>query len=168
MFPAILPSFIIFTIALAVLPYPERKLLYILLTIKPIVISLMILGTLINSSKALTFILELPILRLIGRISYSLYLWQQLFLVWDQHRIQSFGILQSFPLNIVAAFACATLSLLFVEKYLIALGHRIAPRQTAHIGVHYRRVTSVNIQQTASIFIPWILRMSEETASVLS
>lgn len=126
--PAILPSLVIFTIALAILPSPVRKFELLLLTIKPIVIALMILGTLINSSRMLSYILETPIFRLIGRISYSLYLWQQLFMVWNKFSIPSFGILQSLPFNIIAAFTCAILSFLFVEKPLIAIGHRIASK----------------------------------------
>jgi len=36
--------------------------------------------------------------------------------------------LQIFPFNLLAVFACASLSLLLVETPLIALGHRIAKR----------------------------------------
>ncbi len=128
--PMILPSLIVFTITLAVLPHSDWKLEFIFLTIKAIVIPLMILGTLINSSILLSVILEKPIFRLIGRLSYSLYLWQQLFLVWDQSSIPSLHFLQILPFNIIAAFICATLSLRYVEKPLIALGHRIATRKT--------------------------------------
>jgi peptidoglycan/LPS O-acetylase OafA/YrhL len=124
--PTILPSFIIFTISVAALPSPGWKLAFILLTIKAIVIPLMILATLINNSSILSYMLETPIFRLIGRLSYSIYLWQQLFLVWNKSSIQSFGILQSLPFNIIAVFACAILSFLFIEKPLIAIGHRIA------------------------------------------
>ena len=126
--PAILPSFIIFIIVLAILPSPIRKLSFILLTIKPIIIPLIILGTIINSSRILSYILETPILKLIGRLSYSLYLWQQLFMVLNKASVPSFGILQSLPFNIIAALTCATLSYLFIEKPLIAVGHRIASK----------------------------------------
>ena len=128
--PMILPSLIIFTITLAVLPRPGWKLEFILLTIKAIVIPLMILCTLINTSNLLSVILEKPIFRLIGRLSYSFYLWQQLFLVWDQSSIPNLHFLQILPFNIIAAFICATLSLRYIEKPLIALGHKIASRKT--------------------------------------
>jgi peptidoglycan/LPS O-acetylase OafA/YrhL len=126
--PAILPSFVVFIIALAVLPSPAQKVLYILLTIKPIVIALMILGTVTNCSKMLSYVLERPFFTLIGRLSYSIYLWQQLFMVWNEASISSFGILQSLPFNILATFTCATLSYLYIERPMIAAGHRIASK----------------------------------------
>jgi len=126
--PAVLPSFIVFMFAIAYLPSPARKLFLVLLTIKAIIIPLMILGTLINSTGRLSYILELPIFKLIGRLSYSIYLWQQLFLVTNPVSIASFGILQSFPLNIIAAFICALLSFRYIEEPLIAMGHKIASK----------------------------------------
>ena len=64
--------------------------------------------------------------RWLGRLSYSLYLWQQLFLVWAEDRVAGLGLLQSFPLNLAAVFACATVSMMLIETPLIAIGHRIA------------------------------------------
>jgi peptidoglycan/LPS O-acetylase OafA/YrhL len=128
MIPAVLPSLIILMIILVTLPSLGWKLAFMLLTIKAILIPLMILGTLINSSGMLSYILETPIFRLIGRLSYSIYLWQQLFLVWNESSIPSFGILQSLPFNLIAVFACATISYLYIEKPFIAIGHRIASK----------------------------------------
>jgi peptidoglycan/LPS O-acetylase OafA/YrhL len=54
----------------------------------------------------------------IGVASYSLYLWQQLFLI--QFR-QPLSIVQVFPLNIIAAGACAALSYWLVEKPFLRL-----------------------------------------------
>jgi peptidoglycan/LPS O-acetylase OafA/YrhL len=56
----------------------------------------------------------------IGRVSYSLYLWQQPFM-------NPFGttFLQVFPINIAAAFCCATLSYVCVEKPLAGLRKRL-------------------------------------------
>lgn len=126
--PAILPSLIVFMVVIAILPAPQWKLGFILLTLKAIITPLMILGTFINSSTLLSCTLETPIFRLIGRISYSLYLWQQLFLVSNAASVQSFGDLQRLPLNIVAVFACATLSFLIVEKHFIAFGHKLVAK----------------------------------------
>lgn len=80
-----------------------------------------------------TGFLESPPLRWLGRISYSLYLWQQLFFSQYHH-----GVLQRFPLNLALALACASLSYYLVEKPMIRLGHRLARRaQTLyHKGIH--------------------------------
>ena len=51
-------------------------------------------------------------LRWFGKISYSLYLWQQLFLVTKQ---PSWGILREWPIDLACTIALATLSYYFVE-----------------------------------------------------
>jgi len=73
-------------------------------------------------------ILELGWMRWIGRLSYSLYLWQQLFLVPGAR--YSWSRLQEFPTNCIALVAVAALSYRFVERPLIRLGHRLAPPPT--------------------------------------
>ena len=97
-----------------------------MITVKAILIPLLILGTVIHSSKLPGRILETSVFRWLGRLSYSLYLWQQLFLVWSEDRVAGLGLLQTFPLNLLAVFACATVSLLLIETPLIAAGHRLA------------------------------------------
>ena len=70
--------------------------------------------------------LEARPMRWVGRISYSLYLWQNLFLV-------AFGVshfadpLQLVPWNFALCFVTALLSYRMVEKPMIRLGHRLAP-----------------------------------------
>lgn len=126
--PAVLPSLIIMLIFITILPSSDWKLNFVLLTVKAIVIPLAILGTVINGTSILSKTLETSAFRLIGRLSYSIYLWQQLFLVWNESSIHSFGALQSLPFNIIAVFTCAILSFLFIEKPLIAMGHKIASK----------------------------------------
>jgi peptidoglycan/LPS O-acetylase OafA/YrhL len=89
---------------------------------------LLILGTVVQSTRLSGRILETSAFRWVGRLSYSLYLWQQLFLVWSEDRVPGLGLLQTFPFNLLAVFACATLSLVLVETPLIAVGHKIAKR----------------------------------------
>jgi peptidoglycan/LPS O-acetylase OafA/YrhL len=71
--------------------------------------------------------LDLTVLRWIGRISYSLYIWQQIFLVGGQYP-HYWGWIQRFPQNIVAALAVAVASYYLMEKPLIAIGRRLAAR----------------------------------------
>jgi peptidoglycan/LPS O-acetylase OafA/YrhL len=70
-------------------------------------------------------LLESPLLRWLGRLSYSLYLWQQLFLA-PRSEAAALGFLQRFPCNVLCIFACAMLSYYLVEKPLNRLGHRLA------------------------------------------
>lgn len=78
-------------------------------------------------------ILNLPAIAFVGRISYSLYLWQQLFM--DQWGT---AILQRFPLNVAAAFGCALLSYYTVELPMAGMRRRLrakpAPVEPVSIG----------------------------------
>jgi peptidoglycan/LPS O-acetylase OafA/YrhL len=57
----------------------------------------------------------------VGALSYSLYLWQQLFLIQSRPVTSVFV---TFPLNILTAFACAAASYYFVESPFLRLKHR--------------------------------------------
>jgi len=65
-------------------------------------------------------LLDSPGLRYVGRMSYSLYLWQQPFL--NRHRTV---LLAAFPVNIAAAFGCAWLSYTFIEIPILRLRDRV-------------------------------------------
>ncbi len=92
----------------------------------PIVIA----ATVTHPRSLVSQVLELPAIRWIGRISYSLYLWQQLFF-WRsaptnwaplafvrQHAWSSYG----------GCLLCAVCSFYFIETPVIRIGHRIAKR----------------------------------------
>jgi len=64
-------------------------------------------------------ILELPLLTWVGRTSYRLYIWKQLFLP-----PRAVGIWQRVPWNLAAVFACAAASYYWVERPAIAFGQR--------------------------------------------
>jgi peptidoglycan/LPS O-acetylase OafA/YrhL len=90
-----------------------------------------VLGSVLNPENIFGRLLESSVLRYIGRVSYSLYLWQQLFFtdhfVGSQHPL---GWLQSWPLRLVLTFAIAVVSYHFLERPLMALGHTLAPPAT--------------------------------------
>jgi peptidoglycan/LPS O-acetylase OafA/YrhL len=65
----------------------------------------------------------------IGVLSYSLYLWQQLFLIQWRPVTSVFVV---FPLNILMAFACAAVSYRLIEKPFLQLKHRF---ETTHARV---------------------------------
>lgn len=69
-----------------------------------------------HPSSWLSDFLEIPILFFVGRISYSLYLWQQLFLT--DLNVTVSGI---FPVNIAFCFLFGLISYYFVEKPFLSL-----------------------------------------------
>ena len=109
-------------------PDVNWKLSFMLITVKALLMPLLILGTQMHSERWPGRILETPVFRWVGRLSYSLYLWQQLFLVWSEDRVDALAGLQSFPVNLLAVFACATFSMLLIETPLIGFGHRLAKK----------------------------------------
>jgi peptidoglycan/LPS O-acetylase OafA/YrhL len=87
----------------------------------------LILATVLNPRSWFGGFLESAPLRYVGRISYSLYLWQQLFLLSHFGAGSArLGIVQSWPYNWIATFACALASFYLVEQPLIRLGRRLA------------------------------------------
>ena len=86
---------------------------------------LLITATVLRPGSLVGRLLETPLLRWLGRLSYSLYLWELFFAFRGVP--QTLGILQTFPLNLALTFACATASYYLVERPMIRVGHRLAP-----------------------------------------
>jgi peptidoglycan/LPS O-acetylase OafA/YrhL len=92
-----------------------------------------VLGSVLNPANVLGRFLEWSVLRYIGRISYSLYLWQQLFITDHFLRggLHPLGFLQSWPLRLAVVFVISAISYHLLECPLTRLGHRLAPPATA-------------------------------------
>lgn len=92
-----------------------------------------VLGSVLNPVNIFGRLLEWSVLRYIGRISYGLYLWQELFFTdhgfSEGHRPP--GMLQSWPLRLILTFWLAALSYHLLECPLIKLGYKQAPPVTA-------------------------------------
>jgi peptidoglycan/LPS O-acetylase OafA/YrhL len=91
-------------------------------------VPLVLLGTVLRPSGWFAGFLEFAPIRWVGRISYSLYLWQNLFftghfLPW----MKPLSFLQTFPVRWIMLFACATASYYLLERPLINMGHKLAP-----------------------------------------
>ena len=101
---------------------------------KPFFLPWLLLGTILHPTTLFSRVLELGPVRWIGKVSYSLYLWQQLFLMGSMKVTRPFpmGWLQELPLNVMAAFACAMASYYIVERPVLRLGQRITARLVPH------------------------------------
>lgn len=67
---------------------------------------------------------EWPPITWIGRISYSLYLWQQVFLI--PYELRSNFKWEHFSINLSLVFVMAAFSYYLIEKPFVRVGHRIA------------------------------------------
>jgi peptidoglycan/LPS O-acetylase OafA/YrhL len=85
---------------------------------------LVVLSTVLHPEWAFSRLLETALPRWIGRISYSLYLWQQLFLLETRWPL---------ALKVAALFLTAAASHYFLEKPLMRLGRSIAERRKQRV-----------------------------------
>jgi peptidoglycan/LPS O-acetylase OafA/YrhL len=114
---------------------------HFVMTWQAILIPFLLIGTVLHPNWAVSRLLESAPLRWIGRISYSLYLWQQIF-VTPLGQFGKLGVVQRFPVNILATVVAACLSYYCMEKYLIRLGHKLAARESAKLALAGRVSTA--------------------------
>ncbi|MGC2398616.1 MAG: acyltransferase [Acidobacteriaceae bacterium] len=96
--------------------------------LRAILLPALILSTVIQPTSLLGHVLEWQVFRWIGTISYSLYLWQELFLpeMASTTAKGAFQHLQHWPANVVAMVLCAVLSRYLIEVPMTRLGHRVS------------------------------------------
>jgi peptidoglycan/LPS O-acetylase OafA/YrhL len=112
-------------------------------TLQAIVLSLLILSTVLHPNTVQGRILEMKPLRWIGGISYSLYLWQQLFFgVNFAGSPPGLALLRKPPFNLLAVLLCAACSHYVIEKPFIRLGHKLASTSFPHHRVRRRTPTN--------------------------
>ena len=83
-----------------------------------IIIPLLLAGTMLTPQALPGRILEWKPVRWVGRLSYSLYLWQQIFLLCPVDHGPLRPLVQ-FPLNLVTVFFCATCSYYLLERPML-------------------------------------------------
>ncbi len=98
----------------------------------PFLIPWILVGTAVHPEWLVSRGLEWPVVRWIGRLSYSLYVWQQLFLLGDVKTARPYplGDWQELPLNLVATFAVATASYYLIERPITRFGQRTSENRT--------------------------------------
>jgi peptidoglycan/LPS O-acetylase OafA/YrhL len=87
-------------------------------------IPVVIAGTMLHPEWRFCRVLELAPVRFLGRMSYSLYVWQQLFLTAGWLPGKAIG--PAAPWNLVAAFAVAAASYFLIEKPCMKFGRMVA------------------------------------------
>jgi peptidoglycan/LPS O-acetylase OafA/YrhL len=115
---------------LALLLAVEKLRPHELTLFRAVLLPALVVSTVVQPASVLGRVLEWWLLRWIGVLSYSLYLWQELFLP-ELHAAMaqgSFRYLQQWPWNLPALLACACLSRYLIERPMIRLGHRLSER----------------------------------------
>lgn len=85
-------------------------------SLESVLIAVMVIATTRNASSIISRVLEFPVLRFIGKMSYSLYIWQEPFAYWNLPAWVA----------VPAMFGCAWLSYRIVEQPLMSYGRKLA------------------------------------------
>jgi peptidoglycan/LPS O-acetylase OafA/YrhL len=100
--------------------------------LRGLVAPLIVLSTMFHPGTLIGKFLESAPLRFVGRISYSLYLWQMIFLTAASvPEVHPFGWLHRSLLVWPCLFLTAIASHYFIERPLMRWGHRLAPSATS-------------------------------------
>jgi peptidoglycan/LPS O-acetylase OafA/YrhL len=98
-------------------------------TLLALALPLPLLATVSHARSPLSRLLDSPPIAWFGRISYSVYLWQMLFLPTYNIPV-SLGIAQKFPYNLGLAVAAASISFYCVEQAFRDWGRRLGSRRS--------------------------------------
>jgi len=88
---------------------------------EPIILALLVVWPILHPTSVFRSVLDNRILISIGMVSYSLYIWQQLWLLFPGAPMFS-PRLQVFPANVLIALSCGVASYYAVERPFIRLG----------------------------------------------
>jgi peptidoglycan/LPS O-acetylase OafA/YrhL len=94
-----------------------------------LIVSVIVGSTLVVEEGLMHKWLNSRVLVWIGTISYSAYVWQELFLTRPSFSQSPLGVLGYFPFNLACVFAISALSYYFIERPFIAHGRRMLARK---------------------------------------
>ncbi len=99
---------------------------------RSVLLPALLLATVLQPDSLLSRVLEWKLLRRLGAVSYSLYLWQELFLpeIASEKALGAFRTLQRPPWNFAAMLLLAVLSRYLLEQPMIRLGRRFTDGRT--------------------------------------
>jgi len=100
----------------------------------PVFLPLLLISTVLHPRLRFCRLLELASMRWLGRLSYSLYLWQEFFSGPGVPAPRWLWTLRTYPVDIVASLVMAVLSYYALERPMIAIGHRLAKPVSAGRG----------------------------------
>jgi peptidoglycan/LPS O-acetylase OafA/YrhL len=110
----------------------------------PVLVAVAVLATVQHPRWPVSSVLEWPPLIWIGKRSYSIYLWQQLFITYGDLKLPFWA---SMVVRLIGLLICAEISYVLIEKPLQRLGRRIAASWGSHIFVEPVTDTQVPISQ---------------------
>jgi len=121
-------SALIFALLYALVLWKEPHFSMLL---EAILISMLLVSTLDGQTPLLSPILKNPILAWVGKISYSLYLWNNLFLLpLEEKPLPALNWMQTPITNGLLLFGLSALSYTALEKPMINLGRRLSKPRT--------------------------------------
>jgi peptidoglycan/LPS O-acetylase OafA/YrhL len=95
----------------------------------PLIPTALIAVTIVSGANPFCSFLSLPALQWLGRLSYSIYIWQQFFIAIE-NASHPLGIFQTVPLGIAATVAVAAASFYLIEQPCTRFGRRLAQKRS--------------------------------------
>jgi peptidoglycan/LPS O-acetylase OafA/YrhL len=115
----LIPALLLWTVCCERTPF-----LPVHLTVQTVLVCCLLFQATRFPNSVLGAVLRNPLLRFAGLVSYSLYLWNELFLCT---RLPDWGVIRRLPLSLVISVVVAVLSYFFVERPFLRMKRRLVP-----------------------------------------